>query len=285
MYVSAERLALADREVTETFDNTSIAWQAIPHWDTGNPGQARVRNDKVDDPGFIKFNLEDDQFQATIAQLEAPTADSLLAEVMARTTTLASKVDWNVFYELRQKISQTAKIVPKYTADEVMNALIDARAYVEDAGYRAPSCLITNTAGLKLINQFTTGYPIADSILSAANINSLHRTSLFVPTKPFDFDPPKELDDQDDPKPPPTPPPANNATDAFMILIGRRQRIAHGAAAQASPGEEPLDLAVSLMPNVELVGEDKYRDIEMAVSIRFALRIKDPNGVVLIDKK
>ena len=43
MYLSAERLALANQTVQETFEQTSVAWQAIPHWDTGDPGQAKVR--------------------------------------------------------------------------------------------------------------------------------------------------------------------------------------------------------------------------------------------------
>ncbi len=47
MYLSAERLALANQAVRETFEQTSIAWQAIPHWDTGDPGQTRV---PLDDP-------------------------------------------------------------------------------------------------------------------------------------------------------------------------------------------------------------------------------------------
>ena len=42
MYFSAERLALANKAVTETFEQSSIAWQAIPHWDTGDPGQTQV---------------------------------------------------------------------------------------------------------------------------------------------------------------------------------------------------------------------------------------------------
>ena len=60
-----------------------------------------------------------------------------------------------------------------------------------------------------------------------------------------------------------------------MSLLGRRQRIAHGGAAEASPGEEPVDLAVSVPPSLEVVGEHRDNNIELAVRISFATRIKD----------
>ena len=47
MYLSAERLALANQTILETFEQTSVAWQAIPHWDTGDPSQTLVRSDDV----------------------------------------------------------------------------------------------------------------------------------------------------------------------------------------------------------------------------------------------
>jgi hypothetical protein len=45
MYLSAERIAVANKAIQETFEQTSIAWQAIPHWDTGDPAQTKVRRD------------------------------------------------------------------------------------------------------------------------------------------------------------------------------------------------------------------------------------------------
>ena len=65
-----------------------------------------------------------------------------------------------------------------------------------------------------------------------------------------------------------------------MLLLGRRRRIAHGGAAAASPGEEPVDLAISVPPSLEVIGETKAGYIELAVRIRFAPRITDKNGVV-----
>ncbi len=271
MYVSAERLAIADREVIETFGQTSIAWQAIPHWDTGDPGASRVRNDVVDLPGFLDLDLQQDTWQATLAQLGAPTPDSLLAEVMATTAKMAAKVDYKVLYTLRKGTGvSSVPLGAALTGPDIMNGLIKARASVEDAGYRAPSCLLTNTDGLIKLNAFTAGsYPVGDSILGTANINSLHRTTWFDKPAP-----------DDDPLSPA--PPAPPKDKVIMILLGRRQRIAQGAAADASPGEEPVDLAVSVLPGLEVVGEDSTGKIEMGARIRYATRIKDPLGVVLL---
>jgi len=199
-------------------------------------------------------------------------ADSLLAEVMSTTAILAAKVDWKVIDTLRKGTGVQSKAFKTVNTPDVMNGLIEARALVEDAGYRAPSCLLTNTEGLTLLNAFTPGnYPVANFILGAANINSLHRTT-WIDNSPPD-------DDFDAPKP------TNSYSDkVIMILLGRRQRIAQGSAADASPGEEPVDLAVSVLPSFEVVGEDPDGKIAMAIRIRYALRIKDPKGVVLLKK-
>jgi hypothetical protein len=265
MYVSAERLAIADREVLETFGQTSIAWQAIPHWDTGHPGQNQVTNDVVNGPGFLNLALDDEPFTATLAQLGSPTPDALLAEVMKKSGDLAASVDGTVLTALAAitpAISLTSIATP-----DLMNSLIEARARVEDAGYRAPSCLITNIDGLKALNVFAVGsYPVLDYILSAANINSLHRATQLAVLKP-------------------TAP--NKGTDlkkVRMILIGRRQRIAHGAAADGSPGEEPVDLAVSALPGLEVVGENASGGIGMSVQLRYVTRIKDTTGVVVLQE-
>lgn len=266
MYVSAERLAIADREVMETFGQTSITWQAIPHWDTGDPGQVRVRNDVVNAAGVLNLGMDQKKFKATLAQLGAPTPDSLLAEVMARTADLATEVDDTVLNAMRtatgvKKLPLTPATPPKLQPEEIMDALIDARALVETAGYRAPSCLITNTEGLKRLLAFSGGYPVIDSILSAVNINSVHRAS--------------QLD---------KPPGGGLPQMVVMLLIGRRQRMAHGTAADASPGEEPVDLALSDVPTLELVGEDSTGKIDMAVRIRYVTRVKDAKGVVLLEQ-
>jgi hypothetical protein len=84
-------MAVANQQVQETFEQTCVAWQAIPHWDTGDPGQTRVRNDVVNSPGFLTLAPDDEKFQATLAQLGAPTPDSLLAEVMASSAKLSGR--------------------------------------------------------------------------------------------------------------------------------------------------------------------------------------------------
>ena len=51
--------------------------------------------------------------------------------------------------------------------------------------------------------------------------------------------------------------------DTRGYLLGRRQRIAHGGAAEASPGEEALDLAVSVPPSLEVVGDTPANAINL----------------------
>jgi hypothetical protein len=264
MYLSAEPLAVANKAVQETFEETSVAWQAIPHWDTGDPGQTKVRSDVTKPPGHGPFGGDSlylrrkaVRFYVTLAQACAPTPDALLAAVMKRTVELAAEVDEAVLEDLREEAKPVSADPKKVKIAGILDALIDARAKVEDKGYRAPACLLTNTAGIKALSQLVGGYSVAQSVLDAANINSLHRA------KQLDYDDKNKQDDY-----------------IRMIVLGRRQRIAHGCAAAASPGEEPVDLAVSVPPSMEVVGETANGYIELAVRIRFAARIKDENGVV-----
>ena len=104
MYLSAERLAAANKAVQETFEETSVAWQAIPHWDTGDPGQTRVRSDVTSSPpdqdtfgaDSLRVKTETVRFYVTVAQACAPTPDALLAAVMPRTVELARTVDYEL---------------------------------------------------------------------------------------------------------------------------------------------------------------------------------------------
>jgi hypothetical protein len=258
MYLSAERMAIANRAVQETFEQTSIAWQAIPHWEIGDPGATRVRNDKPSAPSFIPLVLLDRAFQLTVVQADAPTPDLLLAEVMSETALLARAVDEAILPALRAAapapdLTIAATLLPQ----QILDQLIPARARVEDAGYRAPSCVLTNTPGLIKLSQLDGGYSVLDSLLAAANVNSLHRATMID---------------------------ANAAANkkVRIVFLGRRQRIAHGYAAEASPGEEPVDLAVSVLPSLEVIGPAANNRIDVAVRIRFATRIKDASGIVVL---
>jgi hypothetical protein len=252
MYFSAERLALANQAVQETFEQCCIAWQVIPHWNTGDPGQARVPNDVVNSPGFLNIDLKKADFQVSVVQAIAPTADPLLIEVMANTKDLAKTVDEDVLPKLyanaAHKHTTTAGVV------DLQNKLITARADVENAGYRAPSCILTNTVGLQKLSQLVNGYSVLQQMLAAANVYSLHRADKIDTTN----------------------------AKTRLVVLGRRQRIPEGAAADASPGEEPVDLAVSLLPSLEVVGETSTGQIELSVRIRYATRIKDVNGLVAV---
>jgi len=291
MYLSAERIAVVDKAVQDTFDQSSIAWQAIPHWDTGDPGRLRVRSDyahaeptKGNDLsaplGGASLELEPHyvRFAVTVAQAIAPAPDALLAAVIARTVELAAKVDSKVIDVLRAGAKDPVNVqAPTGTTAQIqmlLNALIDARAQLEKSGYRAPSCLLTDTEGLKALNYLQSGLSDFQSLLDAANINSVYRVDQLrsdeEPTPAGGTDPAEGTD----------PASGNGQFKGRLLLLGRRQRIAHGGAAAASPGEEPVDLAVSVPPSLEIVGETDTNTIEMAVRIRFTPRLTDDFGVV-----
>jgi hypothetical protein len=262
MYLSPDRLALANQAVIETFENTSVAWQVIPHWDTGDPTQTGVPDDDVNAaaPGVLPLVDQSEELVVTLATACGDSVDPLLNKVAAATGVLAAKVDEAVIWALRTK---SANVTLDYsTPDTILDDLIDARATVEKEGFRAPSCLLTNTEGIKKLSQLSTGYgpSILNSLLDAANINSLHRVEVL-----------------ENPKPPPKDP-------ARAIMLGRRQRISHGGAADASPGEEPVDLAVSVPPSLELVGEKGDNKIAFTVRIRYALRVKDSGSLVTLQQ-
>jgi len=326
-YLSAERMAVANQAVQDTFEQTSIAWQAIPHWDTGDPGQTRVPKDITYEPGgkpdpdgverpfsggSLEIKTETIRFAVTLAQATAPTPDALLAAVIARTVHLAREVDCMVINELSNELLKNPQTdIPSYGGvggvSTLLNALIDARAKVEDSGYRAPSCLLTDTVGLKALSLLDpqTGISVIQQ-LDAAGVNSWYRVDKLE--KPDDKDKGNKKPDEDKgktaptppgpaptppgpaPTPPgPAPPPANHTGPVHegdtgkMLLLGRRQPIAQGGAAAAFSGEEPVDLAVSVLPSLEVVGETtEGGNIELVVRIRYAIRIKDKNGVVAV---
>jgi hypothetical protein len=254
MYLSAERISLANQAIRETFEQTCVAWQTIPHWDTGDPGQTQVPNGSPTGPSFQQLNpMPLPPFEVTLAEAISPTPDALIAKVMANTVKLAALVDTSVFKDVHLSAAYYGSTVhvTAPTPNDILDALIDARVEVEKAGYRAPSCLLTDTVGVKELNKLFNGYSVLDSLLGPANINSLQRI---------------------DPLPP---------ADARGLLLGRRQRIAHGGGSGASPGEEPVDLAVSISPSLEVVGDTATNTIELRIRMTFATRVKEADGVVV----
>jgi hypothetical protein len=258
MYFSAEHLTRANQALRETFQQCSIVWQAIPHWDTGDPGQINVANGILGaSAGFLPLVAQQAAFQLTVAEAIAPTPDALLTGAMAATETLAKTVDNDVLQKCFGAATG-ANIInfPTTGAQDLQNSLIGARVLVENAGYRAPSCLVTNTVGLQSLNQLANGYyNILRQTLVAANINSLYRS------EPLD---------------------GTNQSKARMLFLGRRRRIAQGAAPEASAGEEPVDIAVSLLPSLEVDGETSTGTIQLTVRIRYATRITDATGLVAL---
>ncbi len=259
MYFSAEHLTRANQALRETFQQCSIVWQAIPHWETGDPGQINVANGILGaSAGFLPLVSQQATFQLTVAEAIAPTPDALLTGAMAATETLAKTVDNDVLQKCFGAATgpNIITITSPITAQTLQDSLISARVDVENAGYRAPSCLVTNTVGLKDLNQLANGYyNILQQTLAAANINSLYRS------EPLD---------------------TTNQSKARMVFLGRRRRIPQGAAPEASAGEEPVDLAVSLLPSLEVDGETSTGTIQLTVRIRYATRITDATGLVAI---
>jgi hypothetical protein len=146
-------------------------------------------------------------------------------------------------------------------ADTIMAMLITARATVEKSGYRAPSCIFVGTTELIDLSKLVTAFGLSatDLVLAPANINELHRVET------LEVQPPKASPNQ-----------------TRLIFLGRRQRIAQGKAGDATAGEEPVDLAISVPPSVEVVGANATGGITLAVRISGALRIKDPKGLVAL---
>jgi hypothetical protein len=252
MYLSAERLAVANKEVQETFEQTSVAWQAIPHWYTDDPAQTMVRNDSLTAPGFLPLGLVPIDFEVTLAEAIAPTPDAMLAKVIANTVKLAAAVDNAVFPALLTATTPAQHIPAGPTTAQLLDGLIEARAKVEKAAYRSPSCLVTDTASLKMLSAFINGNPGTDALLPPANINSLHRVETLA-----------------------------SQPDVRGWLLGRRQRIAHGGASAASPGEEAVDLCVSVPPSLEVVGDTSTNTIKLRVRISYVVRVKDEGGLVV----
>jgi hypothetical protein len=122
---------------------------------------------------------------------------------------------------------------------------------LQDNGYRAGACLIANRTYLVNINQWTGDTVATAGLLAAGGVDSLHRSAQF-PAAPVNL----------------------------MVMLGRARQIPHGRACEASSGEEPVDLAVSVPPSLEVVG-DNAGNIELAVRIRFVTRVKDERGIVV----
>ena len=91
MYFSAEQLALVNQAVKETFEQCSVAWQAIPHWNTGDPGQTMSQMVNPAPPGLLSRLNKAASFTVTLAQAIAPTPDELLTVVIANTVDLAKE--------------------------------------------------------------------------------------------------------------------------------------------------------------------------------------------------
>jgi hypothetical protein len=286
MSVADERFALADRAVRQAFEQSSVAWRVIPQWNVGDPGCTRVRMEVTsrlaDLPvgegplpsESVAIETASQRFRVTLAQATSATPDALVTAAGLRAVALAQGFDQAVLTVLRTPAVRAqlaggpgaawwiewpaprpghdgANAAPR--PRRMLDVLLEARALLEDSGYRAPSCLLASTAHFADLNRFAAGVIVTPSLLTAANANTLQRSSL--------------LDDNG---------------QHFTLVLGRLREIAPGMAAQASAGEEPVDIAVCVPPSLELIGETSDGEIEFAVRIRYAVRFKDERGVVVL---
>jgi hypothetical protein len=296
MSLSPDRRAIADRAIQKTFEQASVAWQALPHWDTQDPAQALIRNDvifsfKAGRPVELQegpFDLDPlepqpltTRFRLTLAQATAPTPDALLASVIARTVTLARKFDDTVVNQLIEpynggaariagdgrsdwlipwdavaaKAAAKGAAAEQATPQNILQQLLLGRTRLEDSGYRAPCCLITSTEHYNNLNGWIDGDVAFHKLLAGANVDSVHRTA--------------RLDKA-----------VGGA--AATLMLGRMQKFPEGNASGVSPGEEPVDLAISVPPSLEVIGENADGNVELAIRIRFATRVKDQRGIVVL---
>ena len=183
MYLSAERLALANQAVHRDVraDQHCLAGHPALGHRRPRPDQGPQTGNPAPPPCFLAArNLS----SAMPFQRDARAGDCADPRRAARRCDRQhrqARCRWLTTTSSRASYYRRAasKSIPAPTADPATcsTRFIDARADVENAGYRAPSCLITNTAGLKELSQLTTArYPtILSMLLAAANINSLYR--------------------------------------------------------------------------------------------------------------
>ena len=287
--LSAERIAIANRAICSTFERTSIVWQAVPHWDVGDPGRINVRTDAVFQlaavgaapPPFptlpaaplggpaAPLQQADVQFQLTLAQATADAPDALLAAVIPRAAELAQQFDDAILPALAAPAAAaggggaaawyTALPAPvplpaAPNAPDYLAALINAREVLEGCGYPAASCLIAGNRYFINLAQWVGSNVATEGLLVGANANSLYRTAALN---------------------------AVGGGPSLMLMIGRRQQIDQGGGATASAGEEAVDIAVSVLPSLEVVGEAAGGLIDVAVRIRYLTRFKDERAVVV----
>jgi hypothetical protein len=216
------------------------------------------------------------RFQITLGQATAPTPDALLSNVITQTVTLARTFDGLVLAALRGPAvapgppplvgtppwfrpwrGPVPPAAGRPAPGAILTELLAARQLLEDSGYRSPSCLIAGTLHFSDFHQWVVSDVAKDGLLAGADANSLFRATGLdgVAVGPVNR--------------------------ALTIMLGRMQTIAHGRAADASSGEEPVDLAISVPPSLEVIGETVSGALELAVRVGFAPRVKDQRGVVV----
>jgi hypothetical protein len=217
---------------------------------------------------------EEEPFTLTYAQAMDARADALLNNAIAHVTILARKFDQAVVTALETPAFDAGppqnpndfawylELANPAATNDIRLALMTGRRLLEDSGYRASASLLASAAHFDDLYRLSASDELlAGPLLTAGNISSVDR----VPA----------LDASQDTLR------SGSGGINRMLMIGRMQEIPPGGAGDATAGEEPVDLAVAVPPSLEVIGDDTASNVQLAVRIAFATRVKDARGVVV----
>jgi hypothetical protein len=291
MSLSDATIHAANDAIRQVFETTSLAWRTIPHWVTGDPAQTFIRNDSwfaFPPPGpppppppvalpiggaALPVTDRAVPFLVTHAQATASTPDQVVAAATATAVNVVAAFDSDISAALVTP-GLAPNVGPPHSEPVNPGAggpfedagglalpptaeLIGAATTLQFAGYQQPRCV---WAGFDYFDAFHRANGADLALPASAQV--LNMSSLYWSTAYNAF-----VD--------------NGVARVIVAIIGRRQYIQPGRAFEAAPGPEPIDLAVSVPPSLEIVGEDGFGRIQLAVRVKYALRFKDHRAVVV----
>ena len=253
MYLSADRLAIANQTALETFEQSSIAWQAIPHWDTGDPGQTQGpqrRNQRSGLPGprypstndFPTNARPDERADAGLAarrsdRVEPPSSPrqvdtSVLKELTTEGLRAVIRLHLDVGPEARGHPEGAHRRPSESRGRRVSGAVLPAHEYRRDSSEA---------------QRLRSGYPVTDATAHRGE-HQLAAPGVAISTKNRD----------------------RSKLSRILVLVERRQLDrARGCRGRRRPARSQWTSRSASCPSVEVVGETYAGRIELAVRVRF----------------
>ena len=281
MPLSDVTIDAANRAIREVFETSSVAWRTIPHWETGDPAQTAVRADTVFEAPFPPDAFPPPQpapgpfgaasrpiltlrqpFLTSYAQATAPTADQVVAGATTVASYLAEALD-RAIGPVLEAASATSIDLNHADGGDFDDAgagtppvakLLEAREAVEKAGLHSPRAVWASPKYMAAFHRSNGPDLILQAIAQVLEMSTIDGVATLKGGAGF---------------------------TQGALLIGRRQVIAPGRAYEYAPGPEPVDIAVAVPPSLEIVGDNAAGEVELAVRLRYALRVKDARGLVL----